>query len=447
MKNQLLFFLTGLILLNYLLSGCAGKQKMSDTRAPQNAQEWVHQLFDIPDVHSGLYMVEAGGNGGQQEPVIDFHSTSLFTPASNTKILTLYASLKFLPDQLSGLQWVKDSDNGDVTYIKGTGDPGFLDSRFDSKKVFEFLKMQKSLVLVSDWSSDQRWGTGWSWDDYPYYYAAQRSPFPLYGNVVRASCYSGTRSISPGGFILNYLTDPTALAVTRNETSNIFQVNQDGCDGDTVRIPFIWSPEVAARLLSDTLRNVTGWAKSLPAGILPDWKSLPGSDRDTLLRVMMYESDNLIAEQLLWNTSWTLWDTLSATLVIDSLMKTDLRDWQGKIRWVDGSGLSVYNKLTPRLLVDVLHRLYLSLPGDQLFRYFAAGGNRGTIAFWYGNEGSPYVYAKTGTLSGVHCLSGYLRADSGKTFIFSFMHNNFIGSSSKYKAKMQELLEWIKSNY
>lgn len=132
--------------------------------------------------------------------------------------------------------------------------------------------------------------------------------------------------------------------------------------------------------------------------------------------------------------------------MIDSMMNGDFQNWRKKIHWVDGSGLSVYTKLSPQFLVDVLHRLYESMSPDQLFHYFPAGGVRGTIASWYGTKGPPYVYAKTGTLSGVHCLSGYLLADSGKTYIFSFMHNNYLGSSNQYKKKMDVLLRWVKEN-
>lgn len=441
-----LFFNGALWLFLILLTGsCAGKRKAAAPDQPRNADEWVHFLFDTAGVHSGLYMIEAGKDLKKQKPVIDYHSHSLFTPASNTKILTLYASLKFLPEKINSFYW---RTSNDTTYLRGTGDPTFLDPRFDSEPALNFLKEQKHLVYLSEWSEDERWGPGWSWDDYPYYYSPQRSPFPIYGNVLRASCRDGEWSFSPRSFILNDVHRPKGMAVKRNESSNIFQVNRDRCDEDdfTLRLPFIWNPDVFTELLGDTIGKPVEW-KAVGDREQHEWTSFAGSDRDSLLRVLMYPSDNLIAEQLAWNISSSLWDTMDTRRMIDSLMDTDFEDWKGKIRWADASGLSVYNAFSPRFISELLHRLYYSMPEEDLLRFFPAGGVRGTISSWYGAEDGPYVFAKTGTLSGAHTLSGYLLADSGKTYIFSFMHNNYIGSSNEYKRRMEILLRWLKENY
>lgn len=445
MKKGLLFNFTLWIFVILLTGSCAGTRKTVASEDFESAEEWVHFLFDTAGVHSGLYMIEAGKEPEKQKPIIDYHSHSLFTPASNTKILTLYASLKFLPEKINAFYW---RTSNDTTYLRGTGDPTFLDPRFDSEPALSFLKEQKHLVYLSDWSEDERWGPGWAWDDYPYYYSPQRSPFPIYGNVLRASCRDGEWNFSPRGFILNDVHHPKGMAVKRNESSNIFQVNRDRCGEDdfALRLPFIWNPEVFTELLGDTIGKPVEW-KTVGDPEQHDWSSFAGSDRDSLLRVLMYPSDNLIAEQLAWNISSSLWDTMDTKRMIDSLMNTDFEKWKGKIRWADGSGLSVYNAFSPRFISELLHRLYVSLPEEDLLRFFPAGGVRGTISSWYGAEDGPYVFAKTGTLSGVHTLSGYLLADSGKTYIFSFMHNNYIGSSNEYKRRMEILLRWLKENY
>ena len=117
-------------------------------------------------------------------------------------------------------------------------------------------------------------------------------------------------------------------------------------------------------------------------------------------------------------------------------------------RWVDGSGLSRYNLVTPRYLCQVLDQLYHTQNQDRLFSLFPAGGLRGTIKEWYNNDtGKPYIFAKTGSMSGVHCLSGYIVTKSGKILIFSFMHNNFRGSNKAWKIEMQRILAIIWEQY
>ncbi len=432
------------LILIVLWASCGRKRSMDAVSIPTTTEEWAHHLFDTSGVHSGLFVIEAG-QSERPKPILDYHSSSLFTPASNTKILTLYGALQFLPETLVGVKWIRRND---TVYFKGTGDPGFLDPRFDVSPTLSFFKQQNNLVYLGVWNSDERWAPGWSWEDYPYYYAAQRSPFPIYGNMARTWCQDDQWLMEPSGFIVNRYFDPSARAVRRNERANIFQVNTAKCRETPLRIPFVTNPDVVCHLLSDTLHQAVEWTDL--SGFNYDsgsWQSVPGSDRDTLLRAMMYESDNFIAEQMLWSVSSALWDTISTTRVIDSVMTDAFSPWKGKIHWVDGSGLSVYNKLSPRFLVDVLQRLYGSMEHGELLRYFPAGGVRGTIASWYGHDDMPFVYAKTGTLSGVHCLSGYLLADSGKTYVFSFMHNNYLGSSSQYKKKMDVLLRWIKENH
>ena len=443
MKKNYFSLLMSAAILSFLCFACSSSRNLSQITNPKTAEEWAWFLFDTASVHSGLFVIEAGKEDGQKNPVIDYNSRSLFTPASNTKILTLYAALKFLPDRLTGLKYHQKDG---VTWFKGTGDPGFLDPRFDSDDVLTFLQKQESLVFVSDWGSDQRWGSGWSWDDYPYYYSTQLSPFPIYGNMIRAWCAEGEWQVHPTGFILNWISDGDYFRVKREENSNIFQLNVARCTSDTLRIPFVWDQDVLTTLLADTIHQKIDWVRKPTADVGRSWSSIPGTSRDTMLRAMMYDSDNMIAEQLLMNISSVLWDTISTARVIDTLMETDFGAWKDKIKWVDGSGLSIYNKFSPRFMTELLHQLYHSMPQQKLLSYFPAGGVRGTISSWYGNGGQPYVFAKTGTLSSVHCLSGYLLADSGKTYIFSFMHNNYLGSSTPFKEKMQKLLNYMKEN-
>jgi D-alanyl-D-alanine carboxypeptidase/D-alanyl-D-alanine-endopeptidase (penicillin-binding protein 4) len=98
-------------------------------------------------------------------------------------------------------------------------------------------------------------------------------------------------------------------------------------------------------------------------------------------------------------------------------------------------------------MVFVLHRLYEDLPIERLLALFAAGGVSGTLKEWYGQEGEPYLYAKTGTLANNHCLSGYLKTRSGRILIFSFMNNHYMQNTVQIKEQMQGLFEWLRDQY
>jgi len=89
----------------------------------------------------------------------------------------------------------------------------------------------------------------------------------------------------------------------------------------------------------------------------------------------------------------------------------------------DGSGLSAYNLVTPRAVVAVLRRISDS-PLDSLYRdALAAPGEADSTLeerlLWA--EGR--LQAKTGTISNVNSLSGYLAADSGRELVFSILTN------------------------
>ena len=84
---------------------------------------------------------------------------------------------------------------------------------------------------------------------------------------------------------------------------------------------------------------------------------------------------------------------------------------------------------------------------ERLFELLPAGGMTGTISNWYGAKDGPYVFAKTGTLSNNHSLTGYLKADSGKTLLFCIMVNHYAHSTSKVRESMGEILKKIKKAY
>jgi len=168
----------------------------------------------------------------------------------NTKIFTLYAGLQLLSDSVPALHYSKTAD---TLYIEGTGNPLFLHPYFKDRAVLDFLKeCEEPVALSSGNFHDDRFGPGWSWGDYPYYYSPERDAFPVYGNVVTVYKSRGKIKTVP-----EYFKDAVKVQADmlrpRDLRRNIFHVPQNL--RDTLEIPFILSPELTCRLLSDTLKK------------------------------------------------------------------------------------------------------------------------------------------------------------------------------------------------
>jgi len=113
-----------------------------------------------------------------------------------------------------------------------------------------------------------------------------------------------------------------------------------------------------------------------------------------------------------------------------------------EIRLRDGCGLSVYNKVTPMAMVELLLMLHREIPDrDSLLYFFPAGGVDGTLKTAYPLAGGkPFVWAKTGTLTSVHCQSGFIRTANGRNLAFSFLNNNFLGSAVSVRREVARII-------
>ena len=159
-------------------------------------------------------------------------------------------------------------------------------------------------------------------------------------------------------------------------------------------------------------------------------------------------SDNFLAEQILYLCAAEKGDTLNSSRIRNYMIANHLDDLPSQPVWKDGSGLSRYNLFTPRSMVALLEKIKQELPESTLLALLPAGGIDGTLKDWYNSEtGEPYVFAKTGTFSNNHALSGFIRTKTGKLLTFSFMHNNYNASSTPVKLEMEKTLRLIRDRY
>ncbi|MFZ9980763.1 MAG: D-alanyl-D-alanine carboxypeptidase [Cyclobacteriaceae bacterium] len=385
-----------------------------------------HAGFVLSDPQSGKTLVNVNGE-------------KYFTPASNTKILTLLTALTNLGDSIPGLRY---KISGDSLIIAGTGDPSFLYSgTYSNSLVFEFLKNYPGNIYLTPVKHvASPYGQGWSWDDFDADYHPERSAFPVYGNLATLIKKESSEKIIPDVFADQLSGGIPGYPFNRDQSANKFYFNSKK-DGQ-VQIPFITSDALTTRLLSDTL-NRQVILLSAPVKTEKIIYSIPA---DSLYKTMMQRSDNLIAEQLLMMVSDKLSDTLDTKPAIRHMLGTVLPDMPQKPVWVDGSGLSRYNQISPLDLVMIWRRILEIRPKDKIFPLLAASGRNGTL-YSFNNGSAPFIFGKTGTLSNNYCLSGYLVTEKGRLLIFSSMNANFTVSAPKLRDELQKILTAVYENY
>ena len=159
---------------------------------------------------------------------------------------------------------------------------------------------------------------------------------------------------------------------------------------------------------------------------------------------MMHRSDNFFAEQTLLMVSNRLLGYMNDEKIIDSLLVTDLADLPQKPSWVDGSGLSRFNLFSPRDFVTLLIKLKNEFGMDRMKRILPTGGN-GTLKNYYRTD-SGYVFVKTGSLTGVLCLSGYIYTIKNHLLEFSILVNNHNGGTSAIRRAVEAYVEYLRKS-
>lgn len=364
-----------------------------------------------------------------------------FIPASTVKLFTFFASLVVLKDSTTLLRYVP---KGDDIIIWGTGDPSWRNDLLPQPQLKAFLSPFKKVYFSdSNWSDDS-FGYGWQWDDYYYSYSAEKSPFPVYGNLITAINVNNKPLISPAHFRNRINVSNKAMRnVHRDFHTNNFYYNPRTYNGREYKVPFITSQQLFAELATVELnKEVIPSKEPLP----PIHFVLKGGKTSPLYREMLQESNNFIAEQLMLMVSDEVFKEMNTGKAIEFIKKNYLFDLPDEPQWVDGSGLSRHNLISPRSMISLIDKIYRLLPDDLLFSLLPTGGVNGTLKNNY-KAPVPYVFAKSGTISNHHSLVGYIRTKTKKLYAFAFMNNNYPYKASKVRGEMEKVLLYIRDNY
>ena len=461
-----------IILLILLISSCSISKQIN-----KQASQILLNDSVISTGHIGISIYEPATD----RYWYNYNATKYFVPASNTKLFSLYAGMKYLGDSLAGLRYQNFSDSS--INIFPTGDPTFLHPDFVQQPILTFLKNEKRIINVLNNWNEKALGYGWSWDDYNDNYMVERSPLPVYGNITTFKLnklkftdkYTTAIewNISPKIFkdsINNFYALPIKLrllkeldsglskkeagnfSLLRSKTNNIFILEKADSIFTKQEIPISTNGVFTAiQILNNEfnlkLREGTEADNSLYNSVLSHLQmhSIKSQPADSLFTPMMHRSDNFFAEQTLLMASNERLGYMSDEAIIDTLLKNDLKDIPQRPQWVDGSGLSRYNLFTPQDFIYILNKLKNDFGLERVKKILPTGGT-GTLKRYF-NSDSNFIYAKTGTLSNHVALSGFLITKKNKLLVFSVLNNNYEGSTVAVRRAVEKFLQQIRKKY
>jgi serine-type D-Ala-D-Ala carboxypeptidase/endopeptidase (penicillin-binding protein 4) len=466
------------LLLSAIVAGCAGTREVSQTHVVPPSPLIALSSSPYPRLKAGVDALFADSlfppsNVGikvvsftRGETLYAMNDRMLFNPASNEKLVTSSTALSTLGTSYVFSTRVFADTALRLIVLRGEGDPLTSTSDLDSmaRATSRILPGKEPWRLAVDVSffDDLCWGSGWAWDEEPADYGMFISPLTLNNNTISVKVQPGygigaqplVTFDPPTSFVSLENTATTvadsplvALEVSRHwrEHSNTITVaGQMRFNARThTEHLSLWKPELyAGTVFADHLRAYG--VSVVPPVTIDTLRSTAfelvrlNHGIDTVLTFLNKVSDNLAAECVLKTigarkiggagsaeAGITCVHALLARLGVDTT----------RVSVADGSGLSRYNLTSPATIIRLLQAMYSndeSFPA--LYHALPIAGVDGTISSRMRNTlAAGNLRAKTGSLSGVSALSGYVRTLDGEMLGFSILMQNFPGAVRPYR--------------
>ncbi|MBI1387379.1 MAG: D-alanyl-D-alanine carboxypeptidase/D-alanyl-D-alanine-endopeptidase [bacterium] len=418
-------------------------------------------------------LVEALDTG---KPLYELDSERRLIPASNMKIFTCAAILLGLgPDyryetrlHLAGHQQ-GEVFIGDLI-VEGGGDPS-IGGRFNGGdltrtmrdwaaklKLSGITKIQGNVIGVDDFFDDAALGLNWDPSYREDWYSAEVSGLSFNDGcldvTIKGGSGAGQKAVittNPPTHYLRIDNQVTTAGSSKSARGVLFaRVDEEHAIKMSGSVPpkrstlhYVTVPNPTAYFVTvfkETLESeglsVTGKAFDYDEddsnGVLPprdQWTlflSYQSEPLGVLVEECMKKSQNLYAEHFLKTLGAVNYGIGSYTvgaLAIKNVLFRFGCDLDG-VYVADGSGLSRENRVSAQTLVQTLRAIDQSSYGESFRSMLPEAGESGTLRNrMRGADVRGRVTAKTGTLHGVRALSGFIEAQSGKTYVFSMLGN------------------------
>jgi D-alanyl-D-alanine carboxypeptidase/D-alanyl-D-alanine-endopeptidase (penicillin-binding protein 4) len=418
------------------------------------------------------------------------NENKLFVPASNMKLFTTAVALIRLgPDfrYTTNLYTNGIVENGTLkgdVFLRGSGDPT-ISERFQGRPTAVFeewadsLKQQGIREITGDLIGDdtlfdgKNLGPGWAWDDEFIAFSARISALSFNDNCFNTVISPGKRPGDPAR--IEVFPETSYVKIVNNVRTSIHgeQTSLDArraFGSDTLILsghvemnsvprqvrfavgdPALYGMTVLKEVFSRKGIRVLGRATRMDDSARPpDYGSMRflatrrSAPLSSIIEQTNKRSQNLYAE-LLFRTLGATYGGRGTTEKSVQVMTQSLSEMGIKpesIAIYDGSGLSRLNLVTPSQIVRVLDYMSRHRYFSYYYRSLPVAGVDGTLMKRMKNtEAENNLRAKTGTLTHVVTLSGYLKERSGGMLAFSIMSNNGLHSSAQVRSLQDAICE------
>ena len=394
----------------------------------------------------------------------NYQGEKLYRPASIEKVITAVTALGILGNdyqfqtRLAYSGTLKEGELDGNLYVVGGLDPEFMEKDLerlaDAVKEAGITSLKGKLVGDVSLLDSIYWGTGWAWDDTPEPFQPYISPLMLNRGCMSVTVTpsakgdTGTVKIFPESDFyqidnrsVSYQPSEGVLSINRNwlENGNIIRITGSVSSprGRTINV---FDPK---SFFMETFRYQLGRKgvavdrDSIGYGETPEDARIIYTFRrpmEWVLRRALKKSDNLSAEALFRHLGIRNGKTTShlsfedSQQVINRFMRQSVGHTPGDYKIVDGSGVSMYNYVSPKLILAYLNYAYRH---PEIFRPFYDGlpiaGVDGTLRYRM-SRGKTFrnVHAKTGTVTGISSLAGYVTASNGHWLSFVIINQNVL---------------------
>jgi len=441
------------------------------------AQQWQDLQALLPKGTQVSYLVIDAKTKAQ---VASFQEEALRTPASVQKLLTATTAKLYLGDNYRYQTVIKGNKkaikNGQYKgnlSLHFTGDPSLtrthIRSLLQAIKREGIKKIKGDFLLNNSHFNGYQWSNGQAWNDLGVCYTA-----PANAIVVNRNCVLGNLSLASADATNATLYIPEyepvditsnvavvtkqqraeqfcALEVTRNSNN---KYHLWGCMvprkqafplAFAVTDPNIYAQKIIINELQKVGITLTGQVKIDSTVQSDSGESILASYQspllDVLLKKMMKESDNLIADSL-FKTIGALYfkqpgNFRNGAQAMKAILKNYGVDLENAYI-ADGSGLSRHNLMSAELFMSVMQFVYGQDKQLGLIDSFSIAGVDGTLKYHRGVNAAQLkgkIVAKTGSLKGVANLVGIVKSERGDK-LFVLMINGYNAENSSVDANI-----------